>query len=168
MADMQRRIGGMIRHGTIHEDPKDGAVRVDMGPDKDGQPVLSPWLAQGDTHSGNVREEIPYKKGQNVSLLCPGGDPAQATLLPYSPNKAIKRPDHANDKDQVYQWDKHKATRNDKLAKREVDKAYYELTPSKAEIGFGVNFVRVDGNQILAQFGSHKIIIDGTGVHINP
>jgi phage baseplate assembly protein gpV len=139
VADLERRLAGLVRHGRVHE-VKDGFIRVEIGKRPDGQPWLSPWLAQGDTHFGNVREEQPYKVGQNVTLICPGGDPAQATLLPYSPNDANKRPDHADDETHTYQWGDLKGTQrggDDAIWRWEIGQSSIEMTAERVIIKCG-------------------------------
>lgn len=91
---LKRIVGGMIRPATVHE-VKGDKMRMVIGKDRQGQDVLGPWL---DTvsHRGGARERRFFKKGQNVMLLCPNGDLAQATLAPYAPNKNFKSPDHSN------------------------------------------------------------------------
>jgi len=113
VAELNRRLSNIVRHGTI-EEVWEGRVRVRMDEPQGagGQPFLSPWLAQGDTHSGNVVEEQPFKKGQNVTLLCPGGDPNQATLWPFSPNQDNPRADFASDDHHTYQFGDLRLQRN--------------------------------------------------------
>jgi phage baseplate assembly protein gpV len=152
VADLERRLAMSHRHGVVHE-IKDGKVRVRMGEKEGGQPWLSPWLYQGDTHSGNVREETPYKVGQNVTLLCPNGDISTATMLPYAPSKNIKRPDHANDQQKTLQWDQMKGTEDGNLWERRV----------------GDYILRITTEELLVLHGdSVRIRVKGADVFINP
>jgi phage baseplate assembly protein gpV len=152
VADLERRLAMSHRHGTIDE-IKDGRVRVNMGKKADGSPWLSPWLYQGDTHYGNIREDIPFKKGQNVTLLCPNGDIGQATLLPYAFSNNIHRPDHASDDAKTLQWDQMKGTENGALWERRV----------------GDYILRITTEELLVLHGdSVRIRVKGADVFINP
>lgn len=71
----------------------------------------SPWMWGAETHFGNAREDIPYKKDQNVLVIMPGGDPAQAFVLPGPPSSKQKLPVHQDDKEHTYQTEKFKSRR---------------------------------------------------------
>lgn len=99
-------VGNMVRVGTVYE-VKGDKLRMNMGVDVDGKPVLSPWLHTSSMRGG-ARERRFYKKGQNIAILSPTGDPRQGIILPYAPNKNFLAPDHANKSGQdeeVYQLD---------------------------------------------------------------
>lgn len=101
-----RTVGNMIRPGVVQE-VKGDKLRMVLGKDNDGKDVLSPWLNTGN-HRGGARERRFYKKGQNLMMFAPGGDPRQAVLLPFAPNKDFLAPDHANKSGQdeeTYQMD---------------------------------------------------------------
>lgn len=99
-------LGNMIRVGTVHE-VKGEKLRMVLGKDKDGQDVLSPWL-NTTIFRGGARESRFFKKGQNLAIMMPTGDPRQGVLMPFAPNKNFLRPDHSNGKGQdeeTYQLD---------------------------------------------------------------
>lgn len=109
IAELRRQQSNMIMHGTV-ADVKGDHIRMVLGKDKDGQDVLGPWTHTGN-HRGGAREQKFFKKGQNVSMLNPGGDPSQGILMPYAPNKDFKRPDHASSSGQdeeTYQQGEHR------------------------------------------------------------
>ena len=118
IADLKRRVGQMMRVGSIHEVKAEGGeqkVRVNIGKDAKGEPVLSPWLHSGD-HRGAAREEFKYKKGQNVMVVSPDGDFRQANVVPWaeatqSQDGDFKRPDHASDDAETYQFDELRVTK---------------------------------------------------------
>ncbi len=106
IAELKRKLAAMIRPATVHE-VKGDRVRMVVGKDEDGQDVLGPWM---DTinHRGGARERRFFKKGQNLMLICPNGDLAQAVIAPFAPNKNFKTPDHANKTgldEEVYQFE---------------------------------------------------------------
>lgn len=98
IASLRRQVGGMFRQATVHE-VKGDKMRMVIGKGKDGKEVLGPWL---DTvnHRGGATERKFYKKGQNLTLMCPNGDLAQAIVTPFAPNKDFKPPKHANESGQ--------------------------------------------------------------------
>lgn len=100
IALLRKRIAQGSRHGVI-TDVKGGKVRMSMvmtgdGAGGEGQepPHKSAWLYPGQ-HSGIVRTDVPFRKGQNVTIDMPSGDPRQARILPFSPNEENPRPIHA-------------------------------------------------------------------------
>lgn len=113
VADLKRRMGHMMRVGTVHEvksSGKEQKVRVVIGKDGQGKDMLSPWLFTGNAR-GNAREEHRYKKGQNVMLLAPDGDLRQASVTQYAENDAFPRPAHAADDAETYQYEKLRVTK---------------------------------------------------------
>lgn len=98
ISDLRRQMSNLFQVGTVEEVKKD-KIRMKMGKDKDGKEVLSPWLNTSN-HRGGATEARFYKKGQTLSLICPGGDIAQGMITPYAPNKNFKRPEHADDSGQ--------------------------------------------------------------------
>lgn len=106
LAEMRRLVGQMVRVGTVKEVKKD-KMRMTLGKDSDGKEILGPWL-DTNNHRGGSRERRFYKEGQNLTMLCPNGDPRQAVIMPYAPNKDHPPPDHSNDTGQgeeTYQQD---------------------------------------------------------------
>ena len=106
IANLRRQMAEMFQVGTVHEVAGD-KLRMQIGITKEGTPVLSPWLNTSN-HRGGATEARFYKKGQTLSVICPGGDIAQGMITPYAPNKDFKRPDHANehsDGEETYQLD---------------------------------------------------------------
>jgi hypothetical protein len=94
IADLRLRMSQQTQVGTVHE-VKGTKLRMLLGKDKNGKEVLSPWLNTGNMRGG-AREQRFYKKGQTLSMFAPGGDIAQATLMPFAPNEKFKTPEHAD------------------------------------------------------------------------
>lgn len=94
LSDVQRRMADMHQNGTVHE-VKGTKLRMSLGKDKDGKDILTPWLNTAN-HRGGATEQRFYKKGQNLSIVCPGGDITQGMITPYAPNKEFKTPEHAD------------------------------------------------------------------------
>ena len=104
---LKRIVGTMIRSGTVKEVKVD-KLRPLVGKDKNGKDVIGPWLDTS-SHRGGSRERKHFKEGQNIMLLCPTGDLAQALIIPHGPNKDHQSPDHANEDgkdEETYQFEK--------------------------------------------------------------
>jgi hypothetical protein len=93
IAKLETRFSKSVRHGTVQKG-EGGKVRLKFGVNPDGSDHVGPWVFPGQ-HNGFLSEDTPFKEGQNVTLISMGGDPRTGILLPYSPNDANKRPDHA-------------------------------------------------------------------------
>jgi len=94
IADLRRQMANMHQTGTVHE-VKGTKLRMVLGKDSKGKEILSPWL-NTNSMRGGAREQRFFKKGQNLSLFCPGGDVAQGIIQPYAPNTDFKTPEHAD------------------------------------------------------------------------
>lgn len=84
IAELERRISGMMRHGTVEEvDPARQRVRLKFGTDVEGSPFLSPWVPYAQI-AGALKVHTPPSRGQQFSLMAPAGDWQQAVALPYT------------------------------------------------------------------------------------
>lgn len=125
---LQHRISLASRHGFVTE-VKDGKVRVSLGFKPDGTPHPSPWVYPGQ-HNGIVRQDVPFRKGQSITVEMPTGDPRQARVLPYAPNEENPRPVHASDTaatTQMPHFDK------DGKEEKDKDKPGFQRTESSTE-----------------------------------
>ncbi len=74
IAELHRKIAGVVQVGTVKSfDAQKGAV-LDVGYETHNVPVA--W------HSGSGADWAPLKVGQQVTMLCPSGDPANGFVLP--------------------------------------------------------------------------------------
>jgi len=94
LSRLRRQMADMFQVGTVHE-VKGTKLRMVIGKDKGGQPVLSPWLNTSN-HRGGATEQRFYKKGQTLGIICPNGDVSQGMITPYAPNKQFKTPEQAD------------------------------------------------------------------------
>jgi len=84
VSELERRAANMVRHGPVTDvDTKKQLVRIQLGPDADGQPFKSAWTPYAQM-AGDFKFHNPPVKGQNMSLFAPGGDPAQAIAVPFT------------------------------------------------------------------------------------
>src|SRR5256885_6135679 len=114
VAELNRKVGNMVRVGPVKEVKAangEQKLRMVTGPKgENGEESLSPWLHTS-THRGKAREERKFKEGQNVMMIAPDGDFRQAQLFPYAESKQLKRPDHASDDAETYQYEKLRVTK---------------------------------------------------------
>lgn len=92
LSALERRVSALCRTGrvaavraptlpyTARTDPY--AVRVDVGPDADGAPVVTDWLPVLVPRAGEVRAWTPCTVGERVCVLSPGGEDTAAFVLP--------------------------------------------------------------------------------------
>lgn len=80
---LERRVHALFRTGRVAAvgvDPY--RVRVDIGPDDDGAPVVTDWLPVLVPRAGAVRAWTPCTVGERVAVLSPGGEDAATFVLP--------------------------------------------------------------------------------------
>jgi hypothetical protein len=95
LAETQRKQATGDRMGTVAEVKQEGneqKIRVEIGVDPDGKPLLGPWMNTVDKR-GATREQHQYKKGQNVRIS--GDDYRQATVSAWSEGESFPQPDNA-------------------------------------------------------------------------
>lgn len=76
IAELERRLAGLIRFGTVEEaDYARARVRVRMGE------AVSDWLPWLTLRAGNDRSWWPLEVGEQVLVLSPSGETAQGVVL---------------------------------------------------------------------------------------
>lgn len=97
VADLERRMAGTMRHGKVEEvDTKKQLVRLNFGKDVEGKPFLSPWVPYAQV-AGAMKIHTPPSKGQQMTLMAPNGDWAQAVSVPMHWSNANKSPSDKGD-----------------------------------------------------------------------
>lgn len=89
-AELHRKLDTIVRVGVV-KDVKDGAYVVDAGFDT--------HQLDHAQHGGHGKDHRPLKKGQQVTLLCPGGDISNACIIPggYHDGNPAPATDDASD-----------------------------------------------------------------------
>lgn len=83
LSALERRVNAVFRTGKVAlVQLTPYRVRVDVGPDDDGMPVITDLLPVLVLRSGEVREWDPLTRGERVSVLAPGGEDTAAFVLP--------------------------------------------------------------------------------------
>ena len=83
LSALERRVSAVFRTGqvaTVQLSPY--RVRVDVGPDDAGEPVITDLLPVLVPRSGEVRAWSPLTVSERVSVLSPGGEDVSAFVLP--------------------------------------------------------------------------------------
>ncbi len=82
LAALERRVNALFRTGKVAEiQISPYRARVDIGPDEDGQPVLTDPLPVFVPRSGEVGDWDPLTVGERVSVLAPGGEDTAAFVM---------------------------------------------------------------------------------------
>jgi len=83
VTDLERRVTGMMRHGTVAEVDMDMLrVRLDLGPAHGGSGrFLSPWVPYAQ-FAGALKVHTPPVIGQQFTMVSPTGDFQQAVAVP--------------------------------------------------------------------------------------
>ena len=77
VADLERRVAGMVRYGVLTSvDPATGVGTMSMAPGQDSPPTPYAQIA------GALSVHAPPSVGQPMMMLAPDGDPRNAVLLP--------------------------------------------------------------------------------------
>lgn len=102
LTEMERRLAGMMRHGTVAEvDPARQRVRLDFGPAHGGEgQFLSPWVPYAQ-FSGALRVHTPPTVGQQFTAMSPTGDFQQAVAVPLTHHDGNPSPSNAGDQNVV-------------------------------------------------------------------
>jgi hypothetical protein len=99
LAEMKRRMAHMMRPMTV-ADVKDDKIRMQVGTDAMGQPILGPWIHNSShraTGGDGYTERKIWRKGMSVMTLNPHGDPLGGIVLPYSPTVDHPPPNHVEE-----------------------------------------------------------------------
>ena len=83
LSALERRVSALYRTGKVAEVQLEPyRVRVDLGPDEAGGPVLTDLLPVLRPCAGDVRWWSPLAVGERVAVLSPGGEDTSAFVLP--------------------------------------------------------------------------------------
>lgn len=133
VAELERRVTGMIRHGTVAEvDPEKGRVRIKLGQDEEGGDFLSPWVPYSQL-AGAIKAHVPPAQGQQFSLIAPTGDWQQAVAMPLTWSNANGSPSTAGDEN-VVTYGNVRMTLKDDLVEVNVGGSILKITSAKIEL----------------------------------
>ncbi len=83
VAALEKRLAGMVRHGPVEEvNAQEGWVRLNLGEGDEGK-FLSAKIPYAQI-AGDLKVHSAPSKGQNMTIIAPGGDARQAVALPMT------------------------------------------------------------------------------------
>jgi len=136
LAELRKQMNNLLLPATVKSfDAKTNTIVADIGTDTHAIP--------GSNHAGTAKAWHPMKVGQQVTLICPGGDIANATFLPGGFHDANPAPSDSADEDII-------AERNGMR---------FRLTDTGAFIEAGAASISLVGGVITLK--GTKIIADG-------
>lgn len=164
VADMERRQENSFRHGAVEEvDPEKQLVRLKIGKGTDGKDQLSPWVPYAQ-HAGALKVHTPPSKGQNMTILAPGGDLEQSFALPFTWNNGNPSPSTSGDENVLTFGDVRITVTADAVA---FSIGGHTVTLSSAGTKFEGGAVGHDGKDIGATH-THGGIIPGGADTLEP
>ncbi len=99
VADLERRLANVVRTGLVAEvDLAAARVRAEYDRDAADAPVLTGWLPWLAARAGADRTWWPPTVGEQVLLVAPDGDLAQAVALPALYRTAHPAPESSGEK----------------------------------------------------------------------
>jgi phage baseplate assembly protein V len=120
LAELERRLANVVRHGVIAEADYDAArVRVRYDTDESGSPVLTSWLPWQTRRAGAAIEWWAPEVGEQVTVLSPSGEFSQGVVLPAlfstahpapSADPKVRRTNYGDDSFVEYDENTHKMT----------------------------------------------------------
>ncbi|MBY0400956.1 phage baseplate assembly protein V [Myxococcota bacterium] len=150
VAELERRVYGMVRHGTVAEvDPAQGLVRLKLGPSTSGGDFLGPWVPYSQM-AGAIKAHVPPSVGQQFTLIAPSGDLRQSVAVPMTWSDQNSAPSGAGDQN-VLTYGNARLTLADDLLEVEV----------------GGSLVRITGDEIRLSTGGSSIVLSAAGVAVN-
>jgi phage baseplate assembly protein V len=148
VADLERRVSGLVRHGTVAEvDPARQRVRLDFGPAHGAEGrFLSPWLPYAQ-FSGALRVHTPPTLGQQFTAVSPSGDPQQAVAVPLTHHAGNPSPSNAGDENTIT-YGNVRMTLADDLVHVDVGRAMLQMTDGLIELALGASAIRMTAGEI--------------------
>ena len=142
LARLEKRVAQSMRHAPVKQvNAAEGWVRLDFG---DG--LLSPKIPYAQI-AGGLKVHAPPTVGQQMTMLAPGGDPAQAVALPMT-------------------WSNQNASPSDKGDENVITfgQARIELRGSEIVVSIGGFKLTMTASAATFEVGGVKHEISGGGV----
>jgi len=100
VAEVERRLAGMVRHGKVHSvDAAAGTIRLRIG-GTDAKPFLSPSVPYAQI-AGGLKAHTPPTVGQQMTLICPDGNVRMGVALPMTWSNANASPSASGEENVV-------------------------------------------------------------------
>ena len=161
VAELERRVFGMMRHGTVAQvDAAKGLVRLKMGEATAGagQTFLGPWVPYAQ-QAGALKAHTPPSVGQQFTMMAPAGDWRQAVAVPFTWSEQEAAPSQAADENVVTYGDATITLKADRLTVA-FGGVTFKISGEGVEITGG--HVRHDGKNIGSTH-IHGGVVSGGG-----
>lgn len=127
LANIKQTMARTFVEGTVEEvDPKAQTARLKIGEDSDGKPILGPSVAYSQ-YAGAFKGHIPVSKGQQMTMIAPGGDWRRATLWPMTFSDENKSPSEKGDENVITYGDFKVVIKKDDITVTVGDKVHFSL-----------------------------------------
>lgn len=147
VADLERRVFGMMRHGIVAQvDTGEGLVRLKLGESTAGGDLLGPWVPYAQ-HAGAIKAHIPPSVGQQMTVFAPTGDLRQAVALPMTWSEKNESPSKAGDEN-VVTYGNVTITMKDDLLQMRVGNSSLKITGSEVKIDSNGSSIVVNGDGV--------------------
>ncbi|MDC8443757.1 phage baseplate assembly protein V [Halomonas aquamarina] len=148
LQELERRLNNQVMIGTILEvDHAARKLRVEIGE------IRTTWLNWPVEMGRNFRRWRPLRKGQQVVLVSPSGDPAQAVITGMLYSSALPAPSDNPDLDLVEFEDGAKAL---------YDSAAHEFITET-----GGSRIAMSRDRILLSSNGSTVELDSAGIRLN-
>ena len=148
LQELERRLNNMVMVGTVLEvDHATRKLKVEIGE------IRTAWLNWPTEMGRNYRRWRPLRKGQQVVLSSPSGDPAQAVITGMLYSNALSAPSSTPDLDLIEFED---GTRF------QYDSASHEYV---AQVGGSQ--ITMDRDRILLSSNGSTLELDAEGIRLN-
>ncbi|MDR5887560.1 phage baseplate assembly protein V [Vreelandella janggokensis] len=148
LQELERRLNNMVMVGTVLEvDHPTRKLKVEIGE------IRTAWLNWPAEMGRNYRRWRPLRKGQQVVLSSPSGDPAQAVITGMLYSNALSAPSSNPDLDLIEFED---GTRF------QYDSANHECVAQTGE-----SQITMDRDRILLSSNGSTLELDAEGIRLN-
>lgn len=165
LSALERRVSALFRTGKVAEvQLAPYRVRVDLGPDGEGEPVLTDLLPVAVARAGEVRTWSPLTVGERVEVLSPGGEDAAVFVRPSLISEDFEAPSELAG-DELVRYDALDAPGTE-LGRVHVSRG--ETVPASAwEVRLGPCMLRLAGDgTVTITNGEATITISGANVTV--
>jgi phage baseplate assembly protein V len=152
LQDIHRRLHQTVRFGTIEKiDHNKAQARVKIGP------LMSAWIPWHSRHAGQDADWAPPSAGEQVTLLCPSGNLAQAVFMHGLYQDKFPQP--SKNKDER----KHNLKDGTSITHNVKDKTRVTSMPKE-----GAHTISVDKQKNVVDTAGTRIENDKATVHVHP
>lgn len=150
--DHKVRTANMVRVGPVSERDHKKGFRVDHG--AEGEDDKSPWMRLAE-RSG-VESDLP-RKGEQIAVLAPYGDPLQGIGLPFGHTKENPNPAPDADTSVIFNRDGCTASVKDGKLTWKAKEMVYEVGKAKLTLKEGSAKLEVDGKSYNLDGDGHTL-----------